>query len=407
MKIRVCEPTELSSKSLRHKDFITAFKAKTAKDLSGVTKNAPVDYFIQVNHTFSDKAKKKLAFAAIGTQSSGWTNLLKELKKSNKKNISIGKCYVETDEKGQSCLCLMHQEGSAKKGTIMKQVGKVAGMGGMSLRVVGAEEGDDPEANEGDDSDDDDDDDDKATVATKQASDKNAEKAPNIAPQLEEKKKAINQHLSNLQKVGPQISRGEITDDIKAKVAELQKQVNELDTLLASANDNQRTVYKATQTSAKEFFTFWDKASQNASKAAPSKNVSEMEEFLGKLLAAMKIVSDNIKPLLAQKQALNDKQIGQLEGTLGALKKAAEKYAKLSAEEQQKVQANYKKVSPEENVAKFEKMLQQARGGASSQPQTQSQPNPEAAKRREQAMARVAQIRQRLSEIAQELSAAQ
>jgi archaellum component FlaC len=404
MKIRVCEPTELSSKSLKHKDFIAAFKAKTAKDLSGVTKSAPVDYFIQVNHTFSDKAKKKLAFAAIGTQSSGWTNLLKELKKSNKKNISIGKCYIETDEKGTDCLCLMHQEGGAKKGTIMKQIGKVAGLGKMSLRVVGAEEGDDPEANDDDDDDDDDDDADKAAAASKQASDKNTQKTPNIAPQLEEKKKAINQHLSNLQKVGPQILRGEITDDIKAKVAELQKQVNELDTLLASANDNQRTVYKATQTSAKEFFTFWDKASQNATKAAPSsKNVSEMEEFLGKLLAAMKIVSDNIKPLLDKKQALNDKQIGQLKGTLDALKKAAEKYAKLSAEEQQKVQANYKKANPEENVAKFEKMLE----GVSSQPKTQSQPNPEAAKRREQAMARVAQIRQRLSEIAQELSAAQ
>lgn len=337
MKIKICEPGDLSSKSLTHKDFKAAFKSKTAKDLNGIAKSAPVDYFILVNHAFKDKLKKKLAFVAVGDQTAGWANLLKDLKKNNKKNLSIGKCYVEADEKGAACLCLMHQEGGAKKGTIMKQVGAVAKLDNMSLRVVGAEEGDDPEALEENDEEDLDDD---------------AENA--VPPKSEKNKNAENR-----------------------------------------------------QDSKTETPVQGNKIAQNGDDPA-SKTLSEIAILLEQLLPALQTIKEKLLPLFSKKRKLSDQQIKYVEEVLGGLKKVAQKYALLSTDQRQKAQPKYQRANPETNIAQLEKMLALARKEAPVVPTQEPQPTDiDAAKRREQAMMRVRQIRQRLSEIAQELANAQ
>lgn len=142
MKIKKLTPEQVQDKSLGYKEYKKVIKALlNSMQSEHNSADLPTKYLALTNYEFADMPGKKMGLIIPGDQTASWTKLSKELLKANKKEISLGQCYITLDEYDNPVLQLEPLKGNAKKALLLKQLTKTALKGtGVEVTMAAAEE---------------------------------------------------------------------------------------------------------------------------------------------------------------------------------------------------------------------------------------------------------------------------
>ncbi|AFC25656.1 hypothetical protein [Saprospira grandis] len=142
MKIKKLTPEQVQDKSLGYKEYKKVIKALlNSMQSEHNSADLPTKYLALTNYEFADMPGKKMGLIIPGDQTASWTKLSKELLKANKKEISLGQCYISLDEYDNPVLQLEPLKGNAKKALLLKQLTKTALKGtGVEVAMAAAEE---------------------------------------------------------------------------------------------------------------------------------------------------------------------------------------------------------------------------------------------------------------------------
>jgi len=142
MKIKKLTPEQVQDKSLGYKEYKKVIKTLlNSMQSEHNSADLPTKYLALTNYEFADMPGKKMGLIIPGDQTASWTKLSKELLKANKKEISLGQCYISLDEYDNPVLQLEPLKGNAKKALLLKQLTKTALKGtGVEVAMAAAEE---------------------------------------------------------------------------------------------------------------------------------------------------------------------------------------------------------------------------------------------------------------------------
>lgn len=142
MKIKKLTPEQVQDKSLGYKEYKKVIKALlNSMQSEHNSADLPTKYLALTNYEFADMPGKKMGLIIPGDQTASWAKLSKELLKANKKEISLGQCYISLDEYDNPVLQLEPLKGNAKKALLLKQLTKTALKGtGVEVAMAAAEE---------------------------------------------------------------------------------------------------------------------------------------------------------------------------------------------------------------------------------------------------------------------------
>ncbi|WCL80537.1 hypothetical protein PPO43_11220 [Saprospira sp. CCB-QB6] len=141
MKIKKLTPEQLQDKSLGYKEYKKVIKTLlNSMQSEHNSADLPTKYLALTNYEFADMPGKKMGLIIPGDQTASWVKLSKELLKANKKEISLGECYITLDEYDNPVLQLEPLKGNAKKALLLKQLTKTALKGtGVEVAIAAAE----------------------------------------------------------------------------------------------------------------------------------------------------------------------------------------------------------------------------------------------------------------------------
>ncbi|EJF52449.1 hypothetical protein SapgrDRAFT_0706 [Saprospira grandis DSM 2844] len=141
MKIKKLTPEQVQEKSLGYKEYKKVIKTLlNSMQSEHNSADLPTKYLALTNYEFADMPGKKMGLIIPGDQTASWTKLSKELLKANKKEISLGQCYISLDEYDNPVLQLEPLKGNAKKALLLKQLSKTALKGtGVEVAMATAE----------------------------------------------------------------------------------------------------------------------------------------------------------------------------------------------------------------------------------------------------------------------------
>ncbi|WBM73658.1 hypothetical protein [Saprospira grandis] len=142
MKIKKLTPEQVQDKSLGYKEYKKVIKTLlNSMQSEHNSADLPTKYLALTNYEFADMPGKKMGLIIPGDQTASWAKLSKELLKANKKEISLGQCYISLDEYDNPVLQLEPLKGNAKKALLLKQLTKTALKGtGVEVAMAAAEE---------------------------------------------------------------------------------------------------------------------------------------------------------------------------------------------------------------------------------------------------------------------------
>jgi|GEM_PF-4123627 len=141
MKIKKLTPEQVQDKSLGYKEYKKVIKTLlNSMQSEHNSTDLPTKYLALTNYEFADMPGKKMGLIIPGDQTASWVKLSKELLKANKKEISLGECYITLDEYDNPVLQLEPLKGNAKKALLLKQLTKTALKGtGVEVALATAE----------------------------------------------------------------------------------------------------------------------------------------------------------------------------------------------------------------------------------------------------------------------------
>lgn len=140
MKIKKITLAEVQAGSLQaalHKKEL--LKAIQIMEKEHAQADQAVDFFLKMDQTFDGVGDKPELLCLLGQRKNEWKSFLKEEVKTNKKQVLMGQCYLQNNEKGENELCLIVEKGNAKLDKIFKAGKTLFKKAKISLKLAGQE----------------------------------------------------------------------------------------------------------------------------------------------------------------------------------------------------------------------------------------------------------------------------